>query len=401
MTKYMRWLPALMLCGLMIGAVIAQGEDAPADDPVVKAWQTLQEAEGAYRAELNEIRARLQAGDIDQNQARAAMGAAQQRHLSGPREALLASLEDAEWETYVESHPEIMQSQLPALGMRLQAEHPRRALKAFEMFVEHWPNDRLANSVISFRIPGVLIAMGDLEYAEKRLLELAGTLPESQRGGLGITIGDIRAAGGNVEGALEAYTEVKEALGEGTFERNDPRARVQRDADMRLALVGKTAPDVKSDVWIGGEAKDLSEMTGTVVLIDFWATWCGPCRAVMPDLDKFYAEHKDKGLEVIGLTRYYDYGFVPNEGDIMRGTGMPRGSISQEDFVPHVELFKERSGISYPFVVGGVEDFRNYRVSGIPQMVVVDKEGKVALVVVGGGGKDLVLATIRNLLEKE
>lgn len=68
----------------------------------------------------------------------------------------------------------------------------------------------------------------------------------------------------------------------------------------RIGL-GQPARDFTVEL-MSGEKFTLSQQKGKVVLIDFWASWCPPCRAEMPNLKKYYAEFKDKGLEIIGVS---------------------------------------------------------------------------------------------------
>jgi len=77
-----------------------------------------------------------------------------------------------------------------------------------------------------------------------------------------------------------------------------------------LALLGGTAtatgpappaPDFTLPARDGGEVR-LSELKGQVVMINFWATWCGPCRQEMPKLDRLYREHQAQGFTVFGLS---------------------------------------------------------------------------------------------------
>ena len=78
-----------------------------------------------------------------------------------------------------------------------------------------------------------------------------------------------------------------------------------------LAAVSARAADVGdrpalSGKELSGRAFDLKNLQGKVVIVNFWATWCGPCRAEMPMLDKFYQEHKAQGLMLIGVSEDRD-----------------------------------------------------------------------------------------------
>ncbi|MBI5060181.1 redoxin domain-containing protein [candidate division KSB1 bacterium] len=126
----------------------------------------------------------------------------------------------------------------------------------------------------------------------------------------------------------------------------------RREAAIEQRL-GAEAPDFTVNGLDGKDVK-LSSLRGKVVILDFWATWCGPCRKTMPLLDKFYSESRPAGVEVFGVN-------VWERG----GTG-------------GVKPFVEERGIHFPILLGTDEIARNYGVQGIPTLVVIDKNGKIA-----------------------
>ncbi len=65
--------------------------------------------------------------------------------------------------------------------------------------------------------------------------------------------------------------------------------------------VGSRAKDIKLPD-AGGSLVPLSSLKGKVVLVDFWASWCGPCRSSMPGLKQVYQKYKNKGLEIYGVS---------------------------------------------------------------------------------------------------
>ncbi len=107
---------------------------------------------------------------------------------------------------------------------------------------------------------------------------------------------------------------------------------------------------------LDGEIYTLSDFNGKVYIIDFWATWCGPCRLSIPFLKRLYGELRDKGLVVIGI-------------------GL--------DSEPALRSFAEQMEIDYPVLVGTREIAIRYKIRGIPTMFIVDKKGKIIDRVVG------------------
>jgi thiol-disulfide isomerase/thioredoxin len=102
----------------------------------------------------------------------------------------------------------------------------------------------------------------------------------------------------------------------------------------------------------------LTSLKGKVVLLDFWATWCPPCREAIPHLVELYQNYKDKGLVVIGMN--VDRG----EGEVVR-------------------RFVKSMGIPYPILLAPEETVRDYGVNALPTTVLVDKEGKIREKIVG------------------
>ena len=65
--------------------------------------------------------------------------------------------------------------------------------------------------------------------------------------------------------------------------------------------VGKPAPELIAP-GLDGKTFDLAALRGSVVIVNFWASWCGPCRAEMPLLNRFYLEHREQGLALVGVS---------------------------------------------------------------------------------------------------
>ncbi|MCB9896071.1 MAG: redoxin family protein [Planctomycetes bacterium] len=381
-------------------AKAAEAADEKAD-AVVDAWKAYNEANETYNETYKKIVADYNAKKVSLEDARAQIKAAEEL-MEPSKKAFIAAVRTAEWKNYSgEDHAEMLESGLFLLGQDANdAEKPEDAIKAFEALLELCPSSKYCSAVQSYYLPGAYIDAGQLAKAVERVGAFAEKADDKAKPSLLVKLGDLQAATGDTDAAVKSYQGALDAIGDKELGARDPLARTKGDATTRKKLVGQTAPNVDSETWIGGEAKSLADMKGKVVIIDFWATWCPPCRGAMPGLDEIYKEHKEEGVVAIGLTHYYKSGFLPTDSsDLQKGERVD--NIAEEDYVAHVTEFKKLADISYPFVIGKDDDFKNYGITGIPQMVVVDKEGKVALLVVGGGNEKLVGACVKALLEKK
>lgn len=113
--------------------------------------------------------------------------------------------------------------------------------------------------------------------------------------------------------------------------------------------VGKPAIEINAQSWLNTKPVKLSGLKGKVVVVEFWATWCGPCRASIPHLKELNAKYASKGLTLVSLT---------DEGAEVAGP------------------FVKQNGMDYAIGTGSTTG-EDYGVTGIPHAVVVGKDGKV------------------------
>lgn len=121
--------------------------------------------------------------------------------------------------------------------------------------------------------------------------------------------------------------------------------------------IGEIAPNFTLDN-LNGESVSLEDYRGKIVFINFWATWCPPCRKEMPDLNKLYLDNKEKDFVVLAV----DVGETKSQ----------------------VAKFIEEGGYQFPVVLDRNSDVATrYFVTGIPKTVVVDEEGIIRFVKIG------------------
>ena len=115
-------------------------------------------------------------------------------------------------------------------------------------------------------------------------------------------------------------------------------------------VLGATAPPLVL-TGLDGKTFDLAKMRGKVVLINYWATWCAPCKVEMPTLDAFYRRYREQGLEIIGISVDFkdDIERVPRAAKALSYPVALVGAISENGFGP-----PEGVPLTYVIDAGGI-----------------------------------------------
>lgn len=162
-----------------------------------------------------------------------------------------------------------------------------------------------------------------------------------------------------------------------------------------LAVIGKDAIPLNVETWVNGDPIATDELKGKVVLLDFWAIWCGPCIVTFPHLREWHEKYSDKGLVIVGLTKYYNYEW---KGDAERPTRATE-ELPHEQELEMLKKFAEHHKLHHRFAIqvdNSMAEF--YAVTGIPHVVVIDQTGKVRMIRVGSGAANA--KDISNLLDQ-
>ncbi|MCA8948242.1 MAG: TlpA family protein disulfide reductase [Planctomycetes bacterium] len=163
--------------------------------------------------------------------------------------------------------------------------------------------------------------------------------------------------------------------------------------EVRNGLTGKALPAIAAVETLNAPADfSIAGAKGKVLVLDFWATWCPPCRAIIPDLVKLQEKHKNDGVQVVGVTRYYGYGMdfdadskLPHGGKSVGGRTEDK-ALSHGDEITINEHFATAFELNYPIVFTEKEVAGDsFGIMGIPTVFVVGRDGKVVGHIVGGG----------------
>jgi cytochrome c biogenesis protein CcmG/thiol:disulfide interchange protein DsbE len=130
-----------------------------------------------------------------------------------------------------------------------------------------------------------------------------------------------------------------------------------------------TLPDLR------GSPVSIKDLRGHPLIVDFWATWCPPCRKQIPELKAIYDRYRSHGLIVIGVAC-----------DAIEGAG-----------VRDVKQFVKKLAINYPILIGTAAVTDKLGVEGMPTTMFVDRNGNLLTTLLGGGHNGELSETAKNL----
>lgn len=140
---------------------------------------------------------------------------------------------------------------------------------------------------------------------------------------------------------------------------------------------GFLAPSLTLDQ-LDGDERSLESLRGQVVVINFWASWCPPCRAEMPALERTYQAHREEGLEILAV------------------------NATNQDTMSAIQGFVSQRGLSFPILLdrdGSVG--ARYQVRALPSTYFVDRQGVIQKVIIGGPMSEATLrTTVQELLRE-
>jgi thiol-disulfide isomerase/thioredoxin len=208
---------------------------------------------------------------------------------------------------------------------------------------------------------------------------------------LALTTGEAYASAGELQKARRVVDEERAFVEQifqliiqtGTREqrRTATSGRVRiRDGARRLAILGEPAPELSTIHWVQGSPVTLSALRGRVVVLEFWATWCKPCKEMFPKLNDIDTRFRGAGLEILAITRHY---FAH------RNTA---GSRQEETDLIASFVRDQHTG----FRVGIADDEHAqelYGATNLPSIALIDREGVVRYANFGGGD-DVVFSRI-------
>jgi cytochrome c biogenesis protein CcmG/thiol:disulfide interchange protein DsbE len=148
-------------------------------------------------------------------------------------------------------------------------------------------------------------------------------------------------------------------------------------AELPLPRQGFAAPDFTLEQMQGGEIT-LSDLRGKVVILNLWASWCLPCRAEMPAMQRVYEANRDRGLEILAVHATY------------------------QDTRTAAQAFVDEHNLTFPILLDSTGKVANlYRLRSLPTTFFIDPQGIIHQVIIGGPMSEATLQVAVEILLDE
>ena len=230
------------------------------------------------------------------------------------------------------------------------------------------------------RVQAVRIGGNRLTFAAERVL---GTMLSGTSDVLGACHVELREINQLILGRAIEQAAAESAYGAWRLQpAPEPKFAQQAEGGEKTArapgtaspLVGQPAPDFTLDLLGGGKYR-LSEHRGRIVVLDFWATWCGPCMQTLPQVEQLVKEFAGQGVELLAVN-------VQEEAEPIKAV------LQRHKLEPQVALDRDRVAAD------------KYGTDAIPQTVIIDRAGTVSRLFVGGGPRyvEQLRAALQSLL---
>ncbi|WP_438318356.1 thiol-disulfide oxidoreductase ResA [Sporosarcina sp. FA9] len=139
--------------------------------------------------------------------------------------------------------------------------------------------------------------------------------------------------------------------------------------DVKMLKVGDQAPDFEL-VDLEGNKHRLSDYRGEGVFLNFWGTWCAPCKREMPAMERMHAEFEDKGVHILAIN--------------IKGSDL------------QVETFRDDYGLTFPIAIDKDESVKEvYTIKPLPTTFIINKDGKIEQIII----REMSEAEIRGYME--